>query len=189
MKVWAASTFFALAIILIAVCAFSEAPASGVLAALVTMLIGWNIYSLVDFNERVKSIDKLKGDVEEKFRQFANIQSSIQEVTHDSISLLYANALGLYPEISKEYLFIYHAISALMHASIVGDINTCESICRTLLLNLSQLRQIGVSLQEKRGIEKLLDAVLHKEEIAPFYSTRDQLLNALAVKDHRSDTD
>lgn len=81
----------------------------GILSLLVAILIGWNIYTVVDFNKKVeitgekyKAIEveskKLKKDYQELKKQFLNMQSEME------FSLVFNYAMSIKSKISNEYV-------------------------------------------------------------------------------------
>lgn len=61
----------------------------GVLSILVTLLIGWQIFSTIDFNDRLSEINELKKDVE-------NLQKQLSESNQFNSSIKFVSEASIY---------------------------------------------------------------------------------------------
>lgn len=98
----------------------------GMLSFLITLLMGWNIYTLVDFKNKIKDIENVKSD----FRKIFEINKATY-LTHvadleESISILYGLKLGQYKDKDVEIEWIANLISASLHYAKIGDIGKAE---------------------------------------------------------------
>ncbi len=97
----------------------------GILSALVTVLIGWQIYSLIDFSKR-----------EEKNREIIDAHTSIAKnmmenkdrgnyLLNDNLSDIYKNILTD-DRSSCIYEMIHFKVAAIYYAAIIGEYDVCE---------------------------------------------------------------
>ncbi|WP_289756359.1 hypothetical protein [Muribaculum intestinale] len=97
----------------------------GILAALCTVLIGWQIYSIIDFNQREdrnqRQIDSLK-----KIIKSMNENGRRGDyLLYDNLSNLYDNLLSGDDEAFK-FERIHFKINAIHYASKIGEFDVCE---------------------------------------------------------------
>lgn len=130
----------------------------GALSILVTVLIGWNIYTLID----IKNMrDKIEG-----------IASGASRMTQKTISLSEYSSWQIYhylllqkDPLGLEFRFLYHGISCLLHTSKIGDIATCNSIVRGMLDCIVNPENIMLLESNKKRLLGLLAAVEHPDKI------------------------
>lgn len=133
----------------------------GVLSLLVTILIGWNIYTLVDLRNLQ---NKMEGLVKGTSTQI-NANMAVTEGTHLMIYhylILNKDPLGI------EYRFIYHGVACLMHSSQIGDIQTCNAVVDAMLTCISHPEKISVTASSKGDILKLISLVKNGDKIKGF---------------------
>lgn len=99
---------------------------TAVLGILVTILIGWNIYTLIDFKGKMKDIEKVKRD----FRKIFEINKATY-LTHvanleESISILYGLEHGQYKDKDVEIEWIANLVSAALHHAKIGNNGKAE---------------------------------------------------------------
>ena len=97
----------------------------GILSALVTALIGWQIYTIIDLRKMQKGVKEIRvSGIIDNERNAA--------IAHHAIAdYYYSQVLGENPLPNKYYL-IYYRVSELFHASNIGDAKLCESIIKVL---------------------------------------------------------
>lgn len=94
-----------------------------VLGLITTILLGWNIYTLIDFKEKVKELETIKKD----FRQIFEINKAtyIKHVAEieESIATIHAIELVLYKDKNAETELISNLIFSALHHASIGDKN------------------------------------------------------------------
>ncbi len=149
----------------------------GVLSLLVTVLIGWNIYTLVD----LKSLqNKLQGIVDGTSRHI-NANMMITEGTH---LMIYHYLMTGRDPLGIEFRFINHGVACIMNASQYGDIPTCNAVVKVMLECIVRPEKISVTARGKNDILKLISLVRNADKIEGFLELvrRVALLN---VRDKR----
>lgn len=141
-----------------------------VLSLLVTVLIGWNIYTFIDIKSTRDKIDDISsGATSMVQKNMAVTESSIWMIYH--YLLLEKDPLGL------EYRFIYHGVACLFHTSQFSDIATCNVVVKGLLECIVNPESITITKNGKHEILKLLSGVKHTDKIEGYL----ELLNRIAL--------
>lgn len=95
----------------------------GVLSLLVTVLIGWNIYTMIDANRFKEDIRRDIGILEEKHeemkRAFRNEVIATKATLFDSVSLPYKKVEGNH----DDFLYTFFTIQSIGTYSLIGDID------------------------------------------------------------------
>lgn len=148
----------------------------GILAILTTVLIGWQIYSVINIRENVKAISKIRADFSlESERNLTQTYLSLSD-------FFYSRCIGPDQPMSQiEYNYIYYRISAILHASKSGDFETCKSIVK-LLLETIRKEYIVLSADSKKDLISLLSDVCSPRLIPQFYDLV-AVIHSLRVKD------
>lgn len=128
-----------------------------ILSTLVCVLLGWQIYTLIDLRRIKQEIEKIR--VKSLLDNERN-----QTITTGAIAdYYYSIVVGETPN-SNEYYLIYYRVSQLFHASNINDIGMCESVIKVLNEVISRPKNIKVSPTNKKHILELYLQVNHKEE-------------------------
>ena len=97
-----------------------------VLGVITTILLGWNIYTLIDFKNKMDEIEKTKRD----FRKIFEV-NRVTYLTHvaeieESISTIYGLKFGQYKDKYVETEWIVSLISAALHHAKTGNKEKAE---------------------------------------------------------------
>lgn len=97
-----------------------------VLGVITTILLGWNIYTLIDFKNKMDEIEKIKRDFNKIFE--VNRATYIKHVAEleESIAIIYGLKLGQYKDKHVEIELIATLISAALHHAKTGNIEKAE---------------------------------------------------------------
>lgn len=98
----------------------------GILAALCTVLIGWQIYSLIDFSKREDKNRKLIDSLTSILRAIKENGNRGDYLLNDNLSDIYKNILTE-DRLRCEYEMIHFKIAAIHHAAIIGEYDVCEN--------------------------------------------------------------
>lgn len=93
-----------------------------VLGVITTILLGWNIYTLIDFKEKIKGIYRRERDIANKLNDIGNMNNILNAHTHDTIANVYISMLGGNIDKSiylaeKAHALIYYAEAKLYEKS------------------------------------------------------------------------
>lgn len=130
----------------------------GVLSMLVTVLIAWNIYSLIDI-KRIK--EEL---IASKNMSVFNAERNNLLTCHSIGDFYYYILIGSDP-LGVEYQFLYYRISEIFHASNIGDIGTCNVIVQAILEMIVNPEHIKINHESRNRILSLLTKVNRRDEI------------------------
>lgn len=133
----------------------------GILALLVTMLIGWNIFSIIDIR---KIRDEL---LTTKVSSVFNAEKN-NAITCHAVSDYYYHVLLKSDPLGIEYQFLYYRISELFHVSNIGDTETCNIIVKVLLEMIKSPEDIHILQSCKDRLIGLLSMVNEKEKIIKY---------------------
>ena len=97
-----------------------------VLGVITTILLGWNIYTLIDFKAKVKELEDTKKD----FKKIFDVNRATY-ITHvadieESIATIYGLKLGQYKDKHVETEWIATLISAALHHAQIGNKEKAE---------------------------------------------------------------
>ncbi len=142
----------------------------GVLSLLITVLVGWNIFTLIDIRRIQEDIKKRKKEVDFESRRNMCVSSM-------ALSDLYYEITTKQPIKDVKYKYLLYRISAMFNASIIKDIDTCNSITKALLEQIKP-KHLQLNIQQKESLLSLLVATHNKESIQQFSALLQVLLNA-----------
>lgn len=130
----------------------------GVLSFLVTLLLGWNIYSLID-------VGKIKDELmETKAVSSFNAERNNTITCHAVGDFFYRELLGEKP-LGDAYHFLYYRVSEIFHASNIGDFKTCEIIIVSLCEIFEEPENVNIKEKLKANIWELITRINQKEHI------------------------
>lgn len=134
----------------------------GVLSLLVTALIGWQIYSLIDIRNLRKEIsnERTKAYIESE----RNITATFMAISDYYYSILIGKQQ---PEDEKVYKYIFNRVSSILHASRINDFETCRVIVKVLFETIRP-ENIEMSEKNKQYLFDLLSDVNEPRKIQRF---------------------
>ena len=92
-----------------------------VLGLITTILLGWNIYTLIDFKQKMNEIEKIKSDFSKIFElNRATYIAHIADI-EESIAIIYGLKLEQYKETNAETEWISHLIYSALHYAKTGN--------------------------------------------------------------------
>lgn len=142
----------------------------GVLSLLVTVLIGWNIYTLIDIKNTKDKIDEISSGSSLMIQKSMALSENTNWMIYHYL-LLKEDPLGL------EYRFLYHGVACLFHTSQFYDIATCNVLVKGLLECITNPEKIIINENSKNDVLKLISGVKHPEKIEGFF----ELMNKIAL--------
>lgn len=112
----------------------------GILAFLTTLLLGWNIYSLVDFNQKMKEINKTKADLARAAKVTANYSRSADAQLYNLIGNLY-NIIDNQKDKEIYHNMITCKATAIALHSQANELGTCWLIANELAGIIAQRKE------------------------------------------------
>lgn len=137
-----------------------------ILAILVTVLIGWNIYSIVDFNRRKNEVSSLYFAVNQALDEVSKWNNNSDGITEFSFVYVYQHLLKIKPIPEMYDRFLHHSIYALKYFSYSKELSMCSDIVKSLLL---LPKDLPISQDTKKTCLKVLHLVPEPDKIEGFY--------------------
>lgn len=129
----------------------------GCLAILVTVLLGWQIYTAININATLTEIDKQKEAI--------HVESEVKScLISMSLSDFYYHLLTNKVEDDLVFKYINQKIESLLHASNIGNMDLCNIITKTLLETIPP-GSVFLSEYNKKLLFDLLSRVKRTDEI------------------------
>lgn len=136
-----------------------------VLSFLVTVLIGWNIYSLVDFNKRQKDIDTKISLVNEQIKTSQSLQQLNKGLVEQAISDLYYVQLGVGHPTPMVYFYLNHLICAIIAFTNIGDYETPRVLIKGVVEVLPHPELTKLNKAERAGLLGSISLVKNPNKI------------------------
>lgn len=133
----------------------------GMLALLVTILIGWQIYTAINVKEELKNIKDLRREINKQERDIYIRSTNNLFEFQSAMFMMYDNK----KEKSNSDIFqLYlHGISSIYHLCSLGKQNECTSIVNILIARKSILMSEKF---QKEQIDSLMDILLSAMDIS-----------------------
>lgn len=157
-----------------------------VLTLLVTLLVGWNIYTVVDFKREIEDVKK---ETETKLNNQKDVldqtirnayKTGLKKVGHELIemksrtdkgeALLQANiatslAASLNkPNVESEYLFISHSIKAIILWANSGEFSNASTNI-TFLIKVLDPQQVSLRKSQIKSLSEMVDKIPQSHKI------------------------
>lgn len=149
----------------------------GILALLVTVLIGWNIYSLIDINRIRNNIYETKATLSE------NIETSLSEVQMTAFFVF----LNKDKKSSDDIFHIWlHGISAIRHLSFADKHQECSNIAKMILSGVDDLKNTEWKDSQVEHLMTILLSMKDSKKLPEFPTLCGILWGYPALKKNRS---
>lgn len=122
----------------------------GILAILVTTLVGWQIFTLIDISKRSKELSILVDEAA------LNNEKNIA-LTENAVADVYYYLLLKEPPLDCEYYILYHYMCCLVHTSNFKDFEACNAIVKAILDMTS-----GTKIELRESLRANLIHLLYK---------------------------
>lgn len=151
----------------------------GVLALLVTVLIGWQIYTFIDIDKRAKELSRLT------FEAAVSTEKSLA-LSEDAAACIYSYLLIKEDPLGLEYQLLYHRICSLLHTSNFDDIETCNTMVKMTLEMIVDPSKINMIQSCKDRLLILLTKVKHTDRIAGYNELVEKIAKVNVVPKQQS---
>lgn len=138
----------------------------GVLSLLVTVLIGWNLYTVIDFNKKEKELNRQLKIISKYLDNADKIELNTNAMTEQAIASIYLHLLGYGKHIPLEYEYVKHCISSMVSLSILGHTDTCSVIVSIVIDIINNPEQICISDDKKKDLLLSINNVQNPKNIA-----------------------
>lgn len=150
---------------------------TGILGVLVTILIGWNIYMIIDFrqertelrqyfDEQKKSVNSVGADLLVAYRNHL-LNSALLE---KAIADVYAHLLGQREYVSLSFEYLFHLLDALSSASKAENYDACNLWGNEIkrVLTIASPEQFVMLESDKQQLLMTLMQVSHPDRFVGF---------------------
>jgi hypothetical protein len=145
----------------------------GILSIIVMLLIGWQIYTLMDINKFRNEIElKRQHIIRESERNMCTSAASLADFYY---SLLIKESIK-----DKEFKYLNYRILSLLHASRLDDFATCNAIVRALLESITD--ELLISKRDRELLINTLLQIKNPKNIENFETLLKMILN-LRIRD------
>lgn len=148
----------------------------GILSLLVTVLVGWQIYSVMDFNRKIKEIERKSHIIQKIHENSERINLINKSETEQCISLIYYHLLGFSKHIPLEYEYISHAIEAIIYSSMLKNYDLCNTTIDVILSSITEPEKIVVGDDYKKRLLVSMNNIQSPEKINRFEELLDFIL-------------
>ena len=133
----------------------------GMLALLVTILIGWQIYTAINVKEELKDIKDLRREINKQERDIYIRSTNNLFEFQSAMFMMYDNKKE--KRNSDIFQLYLHGISSIYHLCSLGKQNECTSIVNILIARKSILMSEKF---QKEQIDSLMDILLSAMDIS-----------------------
>lgn len=134
----------------------------GILALLVTAVIGLNIYTLVDFNNSKKRVEELEKEIVD------GSNTGLATSAFD-VFMIYHYLLFKRDSSGLEYRFLSTGLYCIKHLSIIGDIEMCNKVANIITDNILSTKNITMNRELKEELLSTLVEVKEPKSIENFH--------------------
>lgn len=139
-----------------------------VLSVLVILLLGWQIYAMID-------IKKTKEEVRIEKEKVLYAAEKANILTMTALSDFYYFQIHQNDPLGIEFKYTYYRVSSILSASRINDIETCNVIVSAILKTLKNPEQVVISKESKDSLIRLYLAVENKGSINGYNDMLDLL--------------
>lgn len=142
----------------------------GILSLLVTLLLGWNIFQLIDFEGKTKVLKVKYDELETKQIEYDNQMSKHKANLYEAIADIYNHTLvGESSVGNRMYIqYIMHVLNSIVIRSRLGDFPKCTSIIDTFLADENLFENFSPNEDDMAEIVRLFNIIEGRNEIANF---------------------
>ena len=145
---------------------------TGILGVLVTVLLGWNIYTMFDyrqerqnlkayFDEQKQSVKSVGSDLQMTFKnQIANVS-----LLEKHISDVYCHLMGINQSVPISFYYVHLTLGAIINSAQTENYENCDLWVNELLTVIKKPEEIGMPVTSKKYLLKSFTMIYHPENI------------------------
>ena len=127
----------------------------GILSLLVTILIGWNIYAVIDFNKKKEELSKNEAVLSELILRVNNSTTADSAALEFNFAYLYAYLLTHNEPLGLGFWYINHTLNAISKYSEIAKYEVCNALVEMLLSTIIEPSKIKVNKERTGCLLKL----------------------------------
>ena len=128
----------------------------GILSLLVTILIGWNIYTVIDFNKKKDELSKNEAVLSELILRVNNNTTADSAALEFYFAYLYAYLLTNNEPLGLGFWYINHTLNAILKYSEIAKYKECNALIEMLLSTITEPSKVKINKERKEGLLKLV---------------------------------
>ena len=145
---------------------------TGILGVLVTVLLGWNIYTMFDFrqerqnlkvyfDEQKQSVKLVGSDLQLTLKnQIANVS-----LLEKHISDVYCHLMGINRSVPLAFYYVHLTLGAIINAAQSENYENCDLWVKELLTVIKEPEKIEMPVTSKKYLLKSFTMIYHPENI------------------------
>lgn len=153
----------------------------GILALLVTALITWNIYSVVDFNRKKDELIRQEQIVKKLVTLVDEGLSKNAAVTEQSFSAIYLYLITKKEPMSLEYWYLNHALFAILRYSESGNFEVCNALIKMLMESVIDPSKIKIRKERLSEFLQITSQIKRKDKIEN-YAELVRIVSSLGIR-------
>ena len=127
----------------------------GILSALCTVLIGWQIFALIEFSKK-EELNKQKIDeLNTEYDNYVKLKNENDYLIDYALGDIYASMLDLPAQKHPAYNFVRYRIMALTDAAKINQLEICNNIIANLI-HFIQYHNLNLTKMDKEHLINLL---------------------------------
>ena len=127
-----------------------------ILTLLVTILIGWNIYTVIDFNKKKEELSKNEAVLSDLILRVNNNTTADSAALEFYFAYLYAYLLTHNEPFGLGFWYINHTLNAILKYSEIAKYKECNALVEMLLSTIKEPPKIKVNKKRKEDLLKLV---------------------------------
>lgn len=127
----------------------------GILSLLVTILIGWNIYTVIDFNKKKEELSKNEAVLSDLILRVNNNTTADSAALEFYFAYLYAYLLTKNEPLGLGFWYINHTLNAILKYSEIAKYKECNALVEMLLSTIIEPSKIKVNKGRKEDLLRL----------------------------------
>lgn len=142
-----------------------------ILSILVTVLITWQIWSLINFNKEKAAVEKMSVELENLRNESKIIAKKNRAQTNEAVSDLYNSLLFDKEKLRKDFRFFQYLMSiidSIRLRSEVNDFEKCSKIIEEFLYDIEEFVDFSLTNDNIEEIKRLYNLINHRNEIERF---------------------
>lgn len=147
----------------------------GILSFLITLLLGWNIYTVVDFKSKIEFMDSRRKELESIIKNYHSKEKEQTGFISDALSDIYLGVLDCKTTEGKECNYLLYKVHSLYSYDYIGRIENCNRIVAEMLVFLLEGKGKNVDSSTCETVLEILENLRNKERICNLHTLRKTL--------------
>jgi hypothetical protein len=154
----------------------------GILALLVTVLVGINLYTLVDLGRARKDVDEMKKEMDKKEMEiYIRSEKNLIEF-HMAVLLMHISKDN--KDYNDAYQIVLSGLSAMIHQSRIGLYKDCEITARSILVEKETISMLKISKQSKEVLLNMMVDIKDVQKIGCYTDLMHALYSVVPVQSY-----